>query len=98
MGHIKTNVPSVKGDIGLELKREPGRFSMSLVSPSGTTALVGIPKDGGSVTAISANGQQVWKKGRAQSGPEGLTFKEETEGYIIFSAEPGTWNLTASLK
>ncbi len=96
--HIRTTIPSVKGDIGLELLDEPGAFTMHLVSPAGTTAIIGIPKPPGSaITSVQANGITVWEDGGPTGTVDGLDFMEESEDYIKFSAQPGSWVIQASV-
>jgi hypothetical protein len=41
---LKQVVPSVKGDISVKINRTDKCYAMKLVSPEGTTAIVGIPK------------------------------------------------------
>jgi alpha-L-rhamnosidase len=95
--YIKTTVPSVKGNIDLELQSEADVFSLKLNSPVGTTAIVGIPKRPGSnVASITANGGTIWKDGKPKVRP-GLDFLEETEHYIKFSVQPGRWTLESEL-
>jgi len=96
--HIKTTVPSVKGDIDVELLNEPGVFTLELTSPENTTAIVGIPKkQGGTITDIVANGKLVWKNGKPNRR-RGLKYLEETEHYIKFSVTPGKWSFSAKLR
>lgn len=93
---IKTVVPSVKGDIPLELNNETDAFSIKLVSPKGTTAIVGLPKRQGSpVRSITANGLTVWENSKKVKSVKGLKFLEETEHYIKFEAQPGDWEFSA---
>jgi alpha-L-rhamnosidase len=95
--YIKTTVPSVKGNIDVELRNEADACSINLVSPADTTAIVGIPKRAGStITRIQANGKNVWEKGKPKTMVKGLTFKEETDHYIKFSVEPGKWSFKAN--
>jgi len=95
--HIKTIVPSVKGDIPLELHNKKQSFAVSLVSPKGTKAIIGIPKrKNKTIRSITANGKVVWKKSKPVDSVAGLTFAEETEHYIKFNAEPGSWKLSAT--
>lgn len=49
---IKTTVPSVKGNIDVELRKEADAFSLKLNSPANTTAIVGIPKRDGVTIAL----------------------------------------------
>ena len=95
--HIKTVVPSVKGDIQLELENQADTFTMNLVSPKGTEAIIGLPKRSGfPVKRIVSDGKTVWQGGGAKQPPVGLRFIEETEHYIKFSAQPGYWKLSAT--
>ena len=94
--HIKTTVPSVRGDIDVELRNEPGTFMLNLSSPAGTQAIVGIPKNTNStITSIQANGETVWRSGGPRSEVVGLTFMEDAEHYITFAVRPGHWTLKA---
>ena len=97
--YIKTTVPSVKGDIHLELHNRLDAFTMDLTSPEGTTVLIGIPKPVDSMlTRIEANGLTVWQDGNPADTPAGLTFVEENEHYFTFSAQPGDWSFAALKK
>ena len=93
--HIKTVVPSVKGEIALELHNKAEAFSLDLVSPSGTTATIGIPKGEG-VMRITANGKPVWEQGKAKKMVKGLRFEGETEHSFDFRVEAGTWKFIAT--
>ena len=88
---IKTIVPSVKGEIALELRNEPAEFSLDLVSPKDTTAIVGVPKrEGASPARITVNGKSVWENGQPTGSVDGVAFKENEEHYTTFTAQPGT--------
>jgi hypothetical protein len=92
---IKTTVPSVRGDIHLELLNDPQTFTLNLTSPAGTTATIGIPRAIGTITDIEANGTLIWSNGKSKHLPPGLRYKGLSEHYIQFIAEPGTWHFTA---
>ena len=96
--HIKTTVPSVKGDIHLELHNQPDSFSMDLTSPEGTNAIVGIPRTAAENASIKVNGTPVWRNGKSKKALKGLNFLENGENYIKFSVEPGKWSFTANSK
>jgi len=94
---IKTIVPSVKGEIALELRNEPAEFALDLVSPKDTTALVGIPKrEGASPARITVNGQVIWENGKSTSAVDGVAFKENAEHHITFTVQPGAWAFKAA--
>ena len=92
---IKTTVPTVRGDIKLELLDEKESFVLNLASPANTTAIVGIPNTDKNITSIEANGITVWLKGKKNKTLQGLTFLKNTEHYITFSAIPGKWTFKA---
>lgn len=94
--HIKTTVPSVKGPIDLELRNKDNEFKLTLNSPAVTAAIVGIPKRPESnISNITANGKTVWANGKAKRC-RGLKVVEETEHYIKFSVQPGSWAFVAT--
>ena len=43
--NIKVNVPSVKGNIGVELEKAESSFTLKIISPAMTKAIIGIPND-----------------------------------------------------
>ena len=60
LAHLKALrhvVPSVKGEIIVDIKLADESYMMELVSPANTTAIVGIPKAPISPEAITANGK-----------------------------------------
>ena len=94
---IKTTVPSVRGDIDVELRNDADVFILKLNSPEATTAIVGIPKRPDfNITSITANRETIWKNGKPK-GRRGLDFLEETEHYIKFSVQPGRWAFESEL-
>jgi hypothetical protein len=87
-------VPSIKGKITVELHKTASEYSLSLNSPSNTTAIVGIPKGSFSkLETIKANGTTIWS-GAYSGGVKGLTWNGEDANYIKFNAEPGTWRFS----
>ncbi len=87
MGDLKqvaVSVPSVKGDIKVTIKRDMAAktVKLSLVSPKGTVARVGIPKFAGAAMAVTVNGAYE---------AEGVAFESEDEKYIYFTAQPGSY-------
>lgn len=94
--HIKAVIPSVKGNIPLEIKNQPNVFSIQLVSPKGTIATVGLPKrPGASISRITANGSTVWEKSKKAKSARGITLSQESVHYITFEIQPGSWVFSA---
>jgi hypothetical protein len=88
---IHVVVPSIKGPITVDMKKTTSAYSLSLISPADTTAIVGIPK--GSFTrldAIAANGTTIWN-GTFSGGVTGIIWNGEDAGYVTFKVDPGTW-------
>lgn len=99
---IKCVVPSIKGNVAVDIKKTATNYTLKLTSPAETKAIVGIPK--GSFTSlkeISVNGTVVWN-GSYKGGVDGVSFNSEDADYVKFNAEPGTWEFvgkgTLSLK
>lgn len=99
MGHLQSMeaaVPTVKGLIKVTLKRNEKKFSLALLSPPQTTALVGIPKDAiKDMAFIRVNSQTIWQRDKETSSLEGLKFQGQDEYYYKFSVAPGPWQFTA---
>jgi len=91
-------VPSIKGDVTVDLKKTATEFVLGLTSPVATTAIVGIPK--GSFTAldaIKAGDVTIWN-GTFLGGVEGVTWNGEDADYVKFNVTPGTWKFVATGK
>jgi hypothetical protein len=88
---IKVVVPSIKGNVTVDLKKTASQYGLNLTSPADTTAIVGIPK--GSFTrldSITVNGSPIWN-GAFSGGVDGITWHGEDAEYVMFKATPGTW-------
>ena len=95
---VKHVIPSVKGDITIDIKRTDDKYSMKLISPESTTAVVGIPKSSFEPQSITANGTPIWKDGNFVSGAEGLegiTDAGEDDDFIKFQVAAGSWEFKA---
>ena len=93
---IKVVVPTIKGPVTVDMKKTLSEYSITLISPSNTTAIVGIPK--GSFTtlnSIKVNDVSVWN-GRYTGEVAGVTWNGEDEGYVKFNVAPGVWKITGS--
>ncbi|MFA5858866.1 MAG: alpha-L-rhamnosidase C-terminal domain-containing protein [Elusimicrobiota bacterium] len=78
---LSIKVPSVKGDIEVEIINNTSKYSMKLTSPVGTKAIVGIPKNLSPKIRgqIKINGSVVSKKG----------IVDEDNGYVMFTIPSG---------
>ena len=91
MTAVKQVVPSVQGDITVDIQKTDTSYRMQLISPAGTTAVVGIPKASITPKTIEINGSIFWKDGEFVGKLDGITWNGEDEKYIKFNVSPGTW-------
>jgi hypothetical protein len=88
---LKVVVPSIKGNVAVDLKKTASEYSLRLTSPADTTAIVGIPKRSFSaLTAIQANHKTIWN-GSYRGGVTGLAWSGEDADYVKFQVAPGQW-------
>lgn len=88
---IKVVVPSIRGLVAVDIKKTTKDYSVGLASPSGTTAIVGIPKGAFSaLKSVEVNGRVIWN-GTYRDGVSGVTWNGEDAGYLKFNAPPGAW-------
>ncbi len=93
---IKVVVPSIKGNVTVELKKTASEYALTLISPAATTAIVGIPKGSFSkLDSIKAGDTTIWN-GTYRGGVEGITWNGEDAGYVKFNLAPGAWKLIAA--
>jgi alpha-L-rhamnosidase len=84
---IKTLVPTIYGNIELELAGQPS-FGMNLTVPEGTTAYVGVPKSG-NPARVCINGKAVYEQGTGSSP----AFVKEDLQRIHFKLAAGQWKI-----
>ena len=93
---LKQVIPSVQGDITVEIERTDKAYGIRLDSPQGTTAVVGIPKASISPKTIEVNGMKVWSNGAFIGNVPGITWNGEDNKYIKFNVSPGAWTVSAT--
>ena len=93
---IDTTVPTVQGQVAVSIRKNASNYSLSLTSPSGTTAIVGIPKGSFSkLDSIKVNGSAIWN-GSSSGSVEGVSFNGEDAKYVTFKVKPGTWKFVGA--
>ena len=93
---IDTTVPTVQGQVSVSIKKTAAQYSLSVKSPSNTTAIVGIPKSSFTkLDSIKVNGAAIWK-GSSSGSVEGVAFNGEDAHYVTFKVKPGTWNFVGA--
>jgi hypothetical protein len=89
---INVVVPSIKGNINVSINKSASQYSIKLISPTHTKALVCIPKKSFStLNTIKVNDSIIWNK-KFIGGVKGIYWNAETDDYIMFWAEAGAWN------
>lgn len=94
MTRVQQRVPSVQGDIDFTIKRTNQQLEIKLISPSGTTATVGIPKQYFALNLIQFNGKTAWQNTK-NSNINGVQWVGDNDKYVLFEVEAGTWSITA---
>ena len=94
---FETKVPSVKGDILVEVTAGKTNFNLKLESPNNTTAVVGIPKTNTEIFEVTVGGVTVWKDGAFVDGVPGISFNSEDASFLKFNVIPGIWEFNADV-
>jgi hypothetical protein len=94
LARIDVVVPTVQGDVVVDIDRDAGSYALGLVSPGGTTATVGIPKSS-APALITVNGTPIWD-GSYLGGVSGVSDAGEDARWILFGVEPGVWSFLAT--
>jgi len=79
---------TIKGLVEVDLRREAGTFTLALVSPPGTTAMVCLP----CAAAVTVGDVRV--NGRAVDGMSGVRFAGRDGDRLRFEVQPGRWTFT----
>lgn len=93
---IKVVVPSIRGNIKVDIHKTASAYSLTLNSPLKTTAIVGIPKKSFSaLRSIKVNGIVVWD-GSYKGKVKNISWGGEDEEYIKFIVPPGDWKFVGT--
>ncbi|MEU5334166.1 discoidin domain-containing protein [Streptomyces asoensis] len=93
---IDTVVPTVKGDVRFGITRGGDQVALTLTSPIGTTARVGVPTYRGASPVIEAGGTTVYSGGSSTGGVSGLTYAGKDSSYVYFTLQPGGWTFSVT--
>ncbi|MGB5943953.1 MAG: alpha-L-rhamnosidase C-terminal domain-containing protein [Leeuwenhoekiella sp.] len=96
MSSIRQTVPSVKGDIKLEVDRSESTFTINLISPKETLATVYIPKNNGNIGKVFVNGALFLDQGMLKEQFEGIVFEGDSNEFLKFKMSPGKWKVEAN--
>jgi alpha-L-rhamnosidase len=100
---INSVVPSIKGNINVNITRDSSQYKIDLTSPSSTTAIVGLPKNAFAgagfgnkvIGSILAGTTTIWSNGSYTGGATGISWNGEDGRFVKFNANPGTYSLKA---
>jgi hypothetical protein len=98
MTSVKQIVPSVKGDITLEVNKTESNYQLDLISPEKTTATVYLPKEGKEIAKILVNDKEIWRKGKFKNKIKKVKLLNEDEKHVSFEVQEGDWNFKAIYK
>ncbi|MCG7210082.1 discoidin domain-containing protein [Streptomyces arenae] len=93
---VNTVTPTVKGDIRFGITRDGDQVTLTLTSPSGTTARMGVPTYRGASPLIKANGTTVFTGGSSTGSVSGLSYASKDSSYVYFTLQPGSWTFAVS--
>ena len=97
--NIKKTIPSVKGNIDLEIIKSDTEYNLKLTSPKDTEAIVGIPKTDKAIDKVFVNGDCIWKKGKMKKKVKGIQLEgEDINKYLQFRIPSGNWSVKAIYK
>ncbi|MEN8965961.1 MAG: alpha-L-rhamnosidase C-terminal domain-containing protein [Polaribacter sp.] len=91
-------IPTVKGNIKIDIGVKDNTYQLTLESPENTTAIVGIPKTDKTINEVVVNGKVIWNKGKNRKRVTGFVFDSENEDFLKFKAQAGAWDIIATYK
>ncbi|WP_159951811.1 alpha-L-rhamnosidase-related protein [Polaribacter septentrionalilitoris] len=95
---LKKIIPTVKGNIEIDLELKETTYQITLKSPENTKAIIGIPKTDKVIKEVWVNEKCIWKKGKNKKKLNGLVYSSEDSKYLKFKANSGTWYVKAIYK
>jgi hypothetical protein len=95
MHRIKQLVPSVQGDISVDIVRTDNNITIKLVVPTGTTAQLGIPKKYFDIDVVEVNHKAVWQGGSFIDDAAGIEWLGEDDKYIRLKVLSGQHSIVA---
>jgi len=99
--HIKTLVPSIRGNIEVEINKDTTNYSLNLISPENTIAMVGIPLSpyfNKKPASIKMNDSIVWEDNRFVGNNTEIHLRGVTDKYVVFGVQPGAYHFDAELE
>ncbi len=94
LNSVKVTVPSIKGNIDLNINRDNNQITMGLTSPENTVAQVAVPRFNMENTLVTINGEIAFEDGVGKLD----SYQGNDENYIYFDLEPGNYQICSSIK
>ena len=96
---IKVVVPSVRGEIRAEIKRDPdtGVCKISVNVPESTEAVIGMPAVPGRGVRVTANGEVLYESGAPAPGRADIRYCRCDGNHLYFTALPGDYTLKSEI-
>lgn len=101
LNYIRSVVPSVKGNIEVEINKDSLNYQLKLISPYKTKAIVGIPvlpHPDKKIKSISLNDVTYWPDNHATGQDSVVYFRGVTGKYMVFELNPGIYEINAELE
>ncbi|MSR39742.1 MAG: hypothetical protein EXS02_13005 [Planctomycetes bacterium] len=90
---LQVVVPSIRGNVTVDIKKSADDFQITLDSPKGTTAIVGMPKISfEQLDSIQVNDVTVWD-GQWRGGVSSVVWQGEDAEYVKLAVAGGTWRV-----
>jgi hypothetical protein len=89
--HFQVTVPTVAGNVEVELDRDAAAAELRLSVPSETTAQVGLPFGAPQTCTVAANGTRIWHAGRPDATVEGISNLRVESARLWLAAAAGRW-------
>ena len=96
--NIKKTIPTVKGNIKLEINARDSQYQLKLTSPNETEAIIGIPKADKKIETVFLNENLVWTKGKLKKKVKHIQFETEDDTFVKFRIPSGDWKIIAIYK
>ncbi|MEU5099624.1 discoidin domain-containing protein [Streptomyces sp. NPDC020996] len=94
---ISAVVPTVRGRVTVDLRREEDRVELSVLTLKAATARIGVPVFGGADPAVTVRGRTVFSGGKVRAGVPGLRCTGHDADYVYFETDrPGSWQFTCT--
>jgi LPXTG-motif cell wall-anchored protein len=96
LNSARARVPSVKGNIDVDIARGAGSLTMRVASPRGTVATVGVPRLSGGCR-VTVDGSLLFGDGQptGETVP-GITYLKNDAEFVYFTVQPGSYTFSAS--